>query len=58
MSPDVQTWLALAVVAFAAGWLIRRWWKRRGHEHEGCDCPIASGGSEFNKLKKRLGRRP
>lgn len=57
MSAPVQTWLALAIVAIAATWLVRRWWLRRGREHEGCDCPGARGGSEFARLKKRLGRR-
>jgi len=56
MSAELQSWLALGVVAIAAVWLVRRWWMRRGHEHEGCDCPGARGG-DLAKLKKKIGRR-
>ncbi|MBE2216029.1 MAG: hypothetical protein IAE82_19300 [Opitutaceae bacterium] len=57
MSAELQSWLALGVVAIAAIWLVQRWWRRRGHEHEGCDCPGARGNPDLARIKKKLGRR-
>jgi hypothetical protein len=47
MSPALQTTLALALVALAAGWLVRRAFAKRKHPGCGHDCGCAP------KLTKR-----
>ncbi|HXA79775.1 MAG TPA: FeoB-associated Cys-rich membrane protein [Opitutaceae bacterium] len=48
MSAQIQTILALAIVALAAGLLVRGALKKK--KHSGCGCPA-------NELKAKLGKR-
>ena len=54
MTPTVQTTIALAVVALAAGWLIRRAVIKRQHGGCGDDCGAIS--PELKKLQRQLKR--
>ncbi len=55
MSPQLQTILALAIVAIAAVWLIRRALAKRKHPGCGSDCGAVS--PEVKKLQARLRHR-
>jgi hypothetical protein len=55
MIENWQTLAALALVAIAAGFLIRSAWRKRDG-HEGCDCPGAKTGRELRSLKKQSRR--
>ena len=53
MSSAFQTFAALALVAVAAAWLVRRAFTRR--KHSGCSggCPAAETNSKLAKLARR-----
>jgi hypothetical protein len=53
VNADLQTWIALGIVALATIYLVVRAWRRRD-AHEGCDCPGAVTNRDLAKLKKRL----
>jgi hypothetical protein len=56
MSPDLQTIIALGVVALAAGLLLRSWLKKKSPS--GCGNDSCSAVTpEVKNLKKRLGDR-
>lgn len=53
MSPDLQTIVALGVVALAAGLLLRAWFKKRSRP--GCGNDTCSAVTpEIKKLKNQL----
>lgn len=56
MSPQIQTYAALAVVALAAIWLVLRASAKRKHPGCGTDCGAAS--PEIKKLQAHLRRQP
>jgi hypothetical protein len=49
MTPEIQTILALALVAAAALWLVRRWLTKRNRPGCGSDCACPT-----NDLKAKL----
>jgi len=54
MNSDLQTVLALAIVAVAALWLVHRAFAKRNHPGCGSDCGAVS--PEVRRLKSRLKR--
>lgn len=54
MSPATQTVTALAIVALAATWLVRRWLAKRKSGGCGDDCGAIS--PEVRKLQRQLKR--
>ncbi|MFI5335668.1 MAG: FeoB-associated Cys-rich membrane protein [Opitutales bacterium] len=54
MSSSLQTFLALAIVALAAGLLVWHFWRKRKQPGCGADCGAVS--PELKKLQKRLKR--
>jgi hypothetical protein len=55
MSSAVQTWVALAIVALAAIWLVRRVIAKRRNPGCGSDCGAVS--PEIKRLQARLKKR-
>lgn len=56
MSSQIQTYVALAVVALAATWLVLRAIAKRKHPGCGSDCGAVS--PEIKKLQAHLRRQP
>lgn len=56
MSPQIQTYAALAVVALAATWLVLRAIAKRKNPGCGSDCGAVS--PEIKKLQAHLRRQP
>jgi len=54
MSPTLQTILALALVALAAAWLVRRSLAKRKHRGCGgdCGCPASEVKAQAAKITK------
>ncbi len=55
MSAELQTYAALAIVAFAAAWLILRAIAKRKHPGCGTDCGAIS--PEIKRLQAHLAKR-
>jgi hypothetical protein len=54
MSSTLQTTIALAIVALAAGLLLRSWFRKR--KHPGCGDSCGAVSPEIKELQARLKR--